>query len=169
MNTRPFILITLLALAFLAINHSPAQARPEQTVLSGRGSVTNLTNPGKCIHPDHLRICRDRASVITIETNDARLTGEASFVFDSITTKAPATERVKGEFRLDNRGGAWVGILKGSTDMQGYTHFTAEGSGKGGYDGLVIRLNMESANSNWREPLKVSGTFNKGRLPAGRR
>ena len=169
MNTRPFILITLLALAFLAINNSPAQARPEQTVLSGRGSVTNLTNPGKCIHPDHLRICRDRASVITIETNDARLTGEASFVFDSITTKAPAKERVTGEFRLENRGGSWAGIWKGSTDAQGYTQYTAEGYGSGGYEGLIIHLNMERSNSNWREPMSASGTIDRGRRPARRR
>lgn len=169
MNTRPFLLTVLLALTFLAIKNSPAQARPERTVLSGWASVIDHTNPGKCIHPDRLQICRDRASVMHIETNDARLTGEASFIFSSINSKAPATERVTGEFRLENRGGSWAGIWKGSTDAQGYTRFTVAGHGNGGYEGLVIRLNMEHSNSNWREPMRVSGTINQGRYPVRRR
>ena len=169
MNPRPFLLTVLLALTFLAIKNSPAQARPERTELSGWVSVTDRTNPGKCIHPDRLQFCRDRASVMYIETNDARLTGEASFIFSSINSKAPATERVTGEFRLENRGGSWAGIWKGSTDAQGYTRFTAEGHGNGGYEGLVIRLNMERSNSNWREPMRVSGTIDRGRRPARRR
>ena len=169
MNKRLFLLIALLVLGFLTIKNTPAQASPEQVLLSGLAKVIENTSPGKCITPDHLRICRGRASVIRVETNDARLTGEASLVFDSIYTQAPYTERIKGEFHLDNHGGSWVGTWKGSTDVKGYTLFTAVGQGKGGYEGLVVRWQIERTNSNWREPMSVSGTINTGRSSTHRR
>ena len=159
MNKRLFLLIAFLALAFMAIKNFQVQARLEQTLLSGWAKLTNHKDPGKCITPDRLRICWDRASAIQIETNDPRLTGEASFVFDSFTTKVPYTERVKGDFRLDNGGGSWVGTWQGSTAAQGYTLFTAQGKGSGDYEGLAVRWQMERSNSNWWEPMRVSGTI----------
>ena len=169
MNKRPILLIALLALAFLAIMNNPAQAGSKRVVLSGLAKFNENTSPGKCISPDHLRICWDRASIIQFEMDDARLTGDASLAFDSIFTKAPYAGRIKGEFRLDNQGGSWVGTWKGSTNAQGYTFFTAEGQGEGGYEGLAIRLRIERTNSNWWAPMVVNGTISIRRsLPHGR-
>lgn len=162
MNKRPILLIALLALAFLATMNNPAQARPEGVVLSGLAKFKYDTSPGKCIAPDHLRICWDRGSIIQFEMDDARLTGDASLAFDSIYTKAPYAGRIKGEFRLDNHGGSWVGIWKGSIDAQSHTLFTAEGQGEGSYEGLAIRLRMERSNSNWWAPMMVYGTIKPG-------
>lgn len=169
MNRRAILLITLLTLTFLTIVSSPAQAEPEQTVLSGRVKVTGNNGLGKCIAPDRLRICRHRASVIRVETNDARLTGEAFLVFDSISTKVPYTQRFKGDFRLDNLDGSWTGTWRGATDAQGFTLFTAEGQGIGDYEGLILRWQMQRSSSNWWDPMSVSGTINKGLMPARRR
>jgi len=169
MNKRPFLLIALLVLGFLTIKNTPVQANPEQVMLSGLAKVVENTSPGKCITPDRLRICRGRALVIRVETNDPRLTGETSLVFDSIYTQAPYKGRIKGEFRLDNHGGSWVGTWKGSTDVKGYTLFTAVGQGKGGYEGLVVRWQIERTNSNWLEPMSVSGTISTGRSSTHRR
>jgi hypothetical protein len=170
MKQRSFILLAILALAlWMALEHLPVQASAGQVQISGWATVTDQPEPGKCIHPDRLRICRDRAAVIQLETNDARSTGMVAIAFDSFTTKAPYTERIEGDFRLDHGGGSWVGTWQGSTDSQGYTIFTVQGQGSDDYAGLVIHLQMGRSSSNRWEPMSLSGIIDKMSLPARRR
>jgi len=159
MNHKMFLLSVLIVISLIAADYLFVSAETEQEEYSDRVLMTELPTPGKCIHPDRLQICRNRRLVMQFDTNEVRLTGEASFVFDSIYTKAPYAGRAYGIFHLDNSDGSWDGVWKGSTNERGYTLFIGEGHGSGSYDGLVTRWRMARSGSSWLTPMSLSGTI----------
>ena len=159
MNRRMFLLSVLIMISLIATDNLFVSAKPERAEFSGRVLMTELPSPGKCIYPDRLQICRNRELVMQFDTNEVRMTGEATFVFDSLYTKAPYAGRAYGIFHLESSGGSWDGNWKGFTNVRGNTLFIGEGHGSGGYDGLVIRWQMERSGSSWLTPMSLSGTI----------
>lgn len=169
MYRRQILLIPILTMVFLTINYSPSQAKPQLIVLSGLAKVTENIDPGTCIKPDRMMICWNRTSVFEVVTNDSRLTGEVQLSFKTIRTKAPHSEKLNGEFKLDNNYGSWRGTLNGYTNPQGYTIYFAVGEGIDAYDGLIIKWQMRRSDSNWWTPLTVSGTIENKQFPNNKR
>lgn len=159
MNHRTFLLSVLIVIFLIVADNLFVSAESGPEEYSGWVLMTELPSSGKCIHPDRLQICRNRKAVMQLDTNEARLTGEASLVFDSIYTKSPYTGRAYGTLHIDNSDGSWDGAWKGSTNVRGHTLFIGESHGSGDYDGLVIRWRMDRSGSSWLTPMSLSGTI----------
>jgi len=163
MKTRLFLPILILTIVLLVRDNFTVGANPELPLILGLARVTEDTNPGKCRNLDHMRICWESASVVWIEMNDPRLTGEVALTYASVHTQVPYRGRFEGDFRLDNQSGSWVGSWMGTTRAGGYTSFHAEAEGRGDYEGLVARLQMTRSNANWLATMSVNGEIFAGR------
>ena len=169
MNRWLLLVIALITLALLVNIYVPAKASHEQSAFSGLAKVTNRSEIGKCIAPDRLQICWNRKSVMQFETNDPRLTGEATLIFNSIFTKLPYAGRMWGNFHLVSDGGSWDGTWKGLIDTQGNTRFVGVGQGRESYKGMAIRWTMEPSRPGWLAEMSVNGSIIPVHSPSRKR
>lgn len=156
-----FFPLVLIILALATSTVGSASVDQEMVAFSGSSMAIGRSNPGKCIAPDRLMICRSRSSTMQIEVDDARWSGEARLVFDSIYSKIPYKGYMVGDFNLENQEGSWEGIWKGSTDTEGNTLIMGEALGSGGYEGLVARWQMNRSSIDPPGQMIVSGTVQK--------
>jgi hypothetical protein len=157
MNEHKMRWIALLAVLAILAGASPAWAGAVKSPFEGSMSLASLVDPGTCIYPGGMEICRDLTVVFASDASDDRFDGSATTVIHSNFHLEPYGGQQWGTMELVNAGGSWKGTWTGVRNEDGSAYLRAVAHGQGGYEGLQVRLEAVRLSPDMFEPFAVTG------------
>jgi hypothetical protein len=162
MKTRITLLIAVALVALLLVGTT--SAAPPKTEFTSTETYSETLDDGVFTFPDNNNLhIRNLVEAYIDEASDPRASGESAYTINANFRLMPEpvlfTGPMWGTFRLSNDGGYWEGTWTGRRDENGFSYFHIVGHGRGGYEGLELKMDGERLTPDPTVPESYVGTI----------